>query len=537
MRNTKTCGEAIVALLEQYDVDTVFGIPGVHTLELYRGLVGSRIRHVLPRHEQGAGFIADGYARASGKPGVCFLITGPGLTNASTAIAQAYSDSVPILVISSVNQSNLLGKGRGELHEMPDQQKMMSAFTAFSARADSPDQFPALLAKAFDVFNSERPRPVHIEVPIDIFEKPVNEDWVPMAKAEKPQAREQDIEQAAEWLNGANVPALILGGGALGSEALVLDLAERLAAPVAMSVAGAGLLPSSHPLCLGSTLVAQSVHNVIAKSDVVLVAGTELATTDTWGIPFEFNGKMIRIDIDPKQFENSYKADLEILGDAPTALASIAKAISATRQETKIVEKARQVSFAVDAFYDGLNSDEKLRQKVFNAVVDALPKDALITADMTQIGYTGHSVFKTEFAGRFFNPTGYGTLGYGLPAALGAQLASPQKAVVAFVGDGGLQYTLQEMATAKEENLPIVLILWNNDLLLEIHEGFVDHGIEPIAVFPKNPDFQMMAKAYGWATHKTHDLDGLGKLVSSALAKAQTDQTPVMIEITVNELK
>ncbi len=171
MKNTRTCGEAIVALLEQYDVDTVFGIPGVHTLELYRGLVGSRIRHILPRHEQGAGFMADGYARACRKPGVCFLITGPGLTNASTAIAQAYSDSVPMLVISSVNESRLLGKGRGELHEMPDQQKMMSAFTAFSARVEEPGDFPGLLAKAYEVFNSKRPRPVHIEVPIDIFEK------------------------------------------------------------------------------------------------------------------------------------------------------------------------------------------------------------------------------------------------------------------------------------------------------------------------------------------------------------------------------
>ncbi len=138
MRNIPTCGEALVALLEKYGVEIVFGIPGVHTLELYRGLVGSKIRHVLPRHEQGAGFMADGYARASGKPGVCFLITGPGVTNAATPIGQAYSDSVPMLVISSVNEVRHLGKGRGELHELPDQQKLMSACTAFSARADKP---------------------------------------------------------------------------------------------------------------------------------------------------------------------------------------------------------------------------------------------------------------------------------------------------------------------------------------------------------------------------------------------------------------
>jgi thiamine pyrophosphate-dependent acetolactate synthase large subunit-like protein len=186
MRNTKTCGEAIVSLLEAYGVDIVFGIPGVHTLELYRGLVGSRIRHVLPRHEQGAGFMADGYARVSGKPGVCFLITGPGVTNAATPIGQAYSDSVPMLVISSVNEVRHLGKGRGELHELPDQQKLMSACTAFSERISEPSEFPAVLKRAFDVFHSARPRPVHIEVPIDIFDKPVDETWDIEAGKEKP---------------------------------------------------------------------------------------------------------------------------------------------------------------------------------------------------------------------------------------------------------------------------------------------------------------------------------------------------------------
>ncbi|MGB7336642.1 MAG: 5-guanidino-2-oxopentanoate decarboxylase [Salaquimonas sp.] len=537
MKNTKTCGEAIVALLEKYDVDTVFGIPGVHTLELYRGLVGSSVRHILPRHEQGAGFMADGYARATGKPGVCFLITGPGVTNAATPIGQAYSDSIPMLVISSVNESRKLGKGLGELHEMPDQQKLMSACTAFSARADHPHEFPALLARAFDVFNSARPRPVHIEVPIDIFEKEVDEVWEPHNPLAKPLACEEQIAQAISWLENAQAPAMILGGGALGSEASVNTISDKLSAPVVMSVAGAGLLPSSNPLSLGSTLVAKSTHEVITKSDVVLVVGSELASTDTWGISFDFTGKMIRVDIDPKQFENGYQADLNIHGDGVDALARIASALNYVVDEKRLAARSAEIADALVRFYDNLNPDEKIRQQVFDTILGALPEETLITADMTQIGYTGHSVFKTETAGRFFNPTGYGTLGYALPAAIGAQLGMPEKPVVAFVGDGGLQYTIQEMATAAEEGLPIVVILWNNDLLLQIHEGFVDHGIEPIAVFPKNPDFEMLARAYGWHTAQTSDLSNLSEITASALKKAQQDKKPVMIEILVKELK
>lgn len=176
-QKTLTAGQALVRLLANYGVDTVFGIPGVHTLELYRGLPGSGIRHVLTRHEQGAGFMADGYARVSGKPGVCFVITGPGVTNVATAIGQAYADSVPLLVISSVNHSASLGKGWGCLHETQDQRAMTAPITAFSALALSPEQLPELIARAYAVFDSERPRPVHISIPLDVLAAPVAHDW------------------------------------------------------------------------------------------------------------------------------------------------------------------------------------------------------------------------------------------------------------------------------------------------------------------------------------------------------------------------
>src|ERR1700756_4515546 len=172
-----TCGELLVGLLKDLGVEVVFGIPGVHTVELSRGLPATGIRHITPRHEQGAGFMADGYARVSGKPGVCFIITGPGVTNAATAIGQAYADSIPLLVISSVNHTASLGKGWGCLHETQDQRAMTAPITAFSAVALSAEDLPELIARAYAVFDSERPRPVHISVPLDVLSAPIKRDW------------------------------------------------------------------------------------------------------------------------------------------------------------------------------------------------------------------------------------------------------------------------------------------------------------------------------------------------------------------------
>lgn len=537
MKNIPTCGEALVALLEKYGVEVVFGIPGVHTLELYRGLVGSRIRHVLPRHEQGAGFMADGYARASGKPGVCFLITGPGVTNATTPIAQAYSDSIPMLVISSVNEVKHLGRGRGELHELPDQQKLMSACTAFSARAETPGELPGLIASAFEIFQSRRPRPVHIEVPIDIFDHPVEETWEPVSQPAKPQPDADLAGKAATLLAHAKRPVFIAGGGATGGEAVLLSLAEKLAAPVANTTSGSGVFPGHHPLSLGSTLVSQATHDLISKADVVLAVGTELSTNETWGIPYQVNGKLIRIDIDPVQFSNTVKADIELLADGPATLRALDEHVGTVADADAQHSAEADVRDAVRQFNEKLNTDENARRSVFETVVGALPDDALVACDMTQIGYTGHSVFRSDTPGRMLFPQGYGTLGYGLPAGLGAQIGAPQKPVVVFAGDGGLLYTVQEMATAVEEKLPVVLLLWNNGWLAQIREGFEEKGIEPIAVHPANPDFQALAKSFGWRSLQTDTTNGLDGLVKDAYEEALENGRPVMIEYLADRVK
>src|SRR5215468_7150025 len=245
MRSNQFGGHAAIALLEAYGVDTVFGIPGVHTLELYRGLADRRIRHIGVRHEQGAGFMADGYARASGKPGVCVLITGPGVVNAATAIGQAYSDSVPMLVLSSVNARDDLGKGRGRLHELPSQQAAMAPLTAFSRTVADPAALAPAMDDAFDAFAAARPRPVHLEVPLDVLLEPA----APAATRRRrmpPAPDPKGIDAAARLIAAASRPLVIAGGGTVDCAAAVQALVDTIGAPVVTTIAGKGVVPDDH---------------------------------------------------------------------------------------------------------------------------------------------------------------------------------------------------------------------------------------------------------------------------------------------------
>lgn len=247
-----TCGQFLVRQLEAWGVDTVFGIPGVHTVELYRGLPDSSIRHITPRHEQGAGFMADGYARASGKPGVCFVITGPGVTNILTAMAQAYADSIPMLVISSVTTRARLGRNGGYLHELTDQRAMTAGVTAFSHTLLDVDQLPAALTQAFAVFESQRPRPVHIELPLDVITAPADHlSLVCQPCFSRPAPDPQQLDLAAKRLGNAKHPLVLLGGGCIAAASEARILVDRLAAPAATTINAKGVLPDHHPLALG----------------------------------------------------------------------------------------------------------------------------------------------------------------------------------------------------------------------------------------------------------------------------------------------
>jgi len=527
-----TCGEKIVELIEAYGIDTVFGIPGVHTLELYRGLSGSKIRHVTPRHEQGAGFMADGYARVAGKPAACFIITGPGMTNILTAMGQAYADSVPMLVISSVNNTKQLGMGRGRLHELPFQRNLVSGVSAFSHTLMRPEQLPEVLARAFTVFRSQRPRPVHIEIPIDVLAMPADSvTSVLPAIPDRPGPNSDVIERAAEMLLSAKDPMVWLGGGAKDAAAESVRLIEFLDAPAVNTTNGSGVLPTSHPLCVGLNIGFRVVADALKQADVVLAVGTEFSQTDTFfdGLKFEFNGKLIRIDIDPDQLSRNWPADLTILSDARSALAALNRAVGAP-PETKPSpdsDGARRTAELRTRVKESWWPECAPHKRLMDTIRKALP-GVIIVGDSTQPIYnTLHSLECRRPRSFFHSATGFGTLGYALPAAVGAKLAKPERPVAAVIGDGGIQFTLSDLASAVEAKAPVVVLLWNNDGYGEIRRCMRAREISPIGTQTYTPDFMALAKGFGCMAKRATGFEHLHELLQTANKAA----VPTLIEI------
>ncbi|MFJ7109487.1 5-guanidino-2-oxopentanoate decarboxylase [Pseudomonas sp. NPDC098740] len=532
-----TCGEVLVKLLEDYGVEQVFGIPGVHTVELYRGLARSSINHVTPRHEQGAGFMADGYARTSGKPGVCFIITGPGMTNITTAMGQAYADSIPMLVISSVQSRSQLGGGRGKLHELPNQSALVGGVAAFSHTLMSAAELPGVLARAFALFQAGRPRPVHIEIPLDVLVEEADDllASVPV-NIDRAGASPSAISRMTALLAGAKRPLILAGGGAIDAAAELTELAELLDAPVALTINAKGMLESNHPLLIGSTQSLVATRALVAEADVVLAIGTELAETDydiTFAGGFEIPGVLLRVDIDPDQTVRNYPPKVALVADSRNAAQALLSELShhslaESRNDWGQVRAAR-LRDELAATWD---APTLAQTRFLETVLHELP-EAVFVGDSTQPVYTGNLTFNPERPRRWFNSsTGYGTLGYALPAAIGAWLGGSVEGgvrppVVCLIGDGGLQFTLPELASAVEARTPVIVLLWNNQGYEEIKKYMVNRAIEPVGVDIYTPDFIGVAKALGCAAEA---VDGVEQL-RSALRAAADRQGPTLIEI------
>ena len=485
-------GEASIKLLEAYGVDTVFGIPGVHTLEFCRGLNNSSIRHVQARNEQGAGFMADGYARASGRPGVALLISGPGVTNALTAVGQAFADSIPMLVLSADNASYTLGKGWGCLHEVSSLTAATAPLTAFSATAMSAEEVPVLIARAFSVFSSERPRPVHIAIPIDVLEMPASGDWGIAELPPRPAPTAKKVERACELLRNSTQPMICVGGGAKLAGDAITEIAERLGAAVISSINGKGIVAGSHPLSLGGGVVRAEVQEYLKKADVVLAVGTELSEVDSFEKNLQINGKLIRVDIDTHKMNDLYPAEIALLGGAKASCEAIARELGdvSPRPQTEA-----EVAAIKREFRHRLDDSQVRHFKLLDLLRDCLPADTIVMGDVCQLVYTGAFAFDVDAPGLWNYPGGYCTLGSGLPDAIGARLARPDSPVVTFAGDGGFMFTMQELVTGAELGLALPIILWNNSGLKQIQDDMLLRGIDLVGVTGINPDFIALAQA------------------------------------------
>lgn len=517
----------LTELLAAHGVDTVFGIPGVHNLELYRGLDRNRaLRHVLVRHEQGAGFAADGYARSTGRPAAAFVISGPGVSNVLTATIQAASDSVPLIVIASTPVRRSLGRSWGMLHEVADQQAIMAAGLDLVATACSAVEARDFLQRVFDEYHAGRTRPAYLAVPLDVLAEPTDLpiDIAPSSSLSRQQPVPQALEQAAKLLNAAQRPLFIAGGGAREAAHALRELVEATDAYLVTTAAGKGLLPEAHAANLGCSLPYAPTQHRIAEADVIVAVGTGLSETDLYTSDrLTFGGQLIRIDLD-KRPDERHPAAVTLCVDAAAALAALVPRCPSRRGWRSAAGDASRLRATIDAAADA--PTRRLRRGLA-AIRAALPADALLFSDMTQIAYLGNYAFACDEPRLWHHPSGYGTLGYALPAALGARVAYTDRAVVALAGDYGVQFTVQELGTAVEVGRSLPIIVWNNAALGQIRDDMIASGIAPIGVVGHNPDFVALARAWGARGERVGDGDSLSAALRAALQYAG----PTLIEV------
>jgi 5-guanidino-2-oxopentanoate decarboxylase len=523
---SRSIGRYLVELMVANGIDTVFGIPGVHNLELYRGLAGADIRHVLVRHEQGAGFAADGYARLSGRPAAAFTISGPGLTNILTAAAQAYSDSIPLLVVATTPVRASLGKQWGVLHELQNQWALAAGVFGVARSAASAEDVRDHLRVCLASLYAGRPRPAYLEIPLDVLSESTTLPADRFADpASPPRAADAQIDAATRLLSTAARPIVIAGGGARHAGPELHRLVDTLDCPLVTTAAGKGLLAPNHPCNLGTSLHHHATQALIADADVVLAVGTEMSETDIYSaLRLSLSGLLIRIDIDPKKLADHYAAEVPVWGDARSSLHAIQQGLSRRSGWRNQTGGAAGVRAEIQSTFD---SKAHAQLSALDAIRAALPRDGVVFSDMTQIAYFGNYAYQTDEPGLWFHPSGYGTLGFALPAALGAKISSPARAVLALAGDFGLQFTLGELMTAVEAAVSLPLVVWNNSALGQIRDDMIAADIPPTGVIARNPDFVALARACGAAAVRARTASALTDAIRTALNYAG----PTLIEV------
>lgn len=513
-----TGGEAVVQSLEAHAVDTVFGIPGTHNLGIYDALRQTGgIRHILARHEQGAAFMADGYARAAGKVGVCLSTTGPAALNTLASLGTAYSDSSPVLCIASQIPAEGIGLGKGYLHECEDQLGSFAPVTKWRARADTVAEIPGVMHAAFAQMQSGRPRPVAVEIPCDTLDESGGVTIPAPAAVERAAPDPDQVERAARLLRGARRPVIWAGGGVIGSGAgaELQALAERLHAPVFTTVLGKGAVADDHPLVAGATILHPAARAYLAESDVMLAVGTRFTEeeSDRWRL--QLPDALIHIEIDPEEIDRNYPATVGVLGDALSALQLINEQLrDMHRQENGIEAGIAQLRQKVWAYCQEL---APAGVELVQTLRKALPRETILVSDLTVAAYWCRRLLDIYEPRTNIYPWGFCTLGFGLPAAIGAKVARPDRPVVVLCGDGGFMFNCQELAAAVQFDLPIVTLVFNDEAYGVLRPQQEARYGAAHAVDVVNPDFVELAGAFGVDACRVESIEQLGPAVTKAI--------------------
>ncbi len=520
-----TGGELLVRSLAAHGTEVAFGIPGNHNLGIYAHLASSGVRHVLARHEQGCGYAADGYARVTGRPGIALVTAGPAVLNTLAAIGQAYSDSTPVLLISPSMPLRHPSYGSGHLHETKDQRAAVEAVAGRSIRVTSVKEIAEAVSHVFVEMTAARPRPAHLEIPLDVLDETAEVEVGRPVVLSKVMAPPAEIKQAAALLAQACRPGIVVGGGARAAFVEVRRLAERLDACVVTTTNGKGILPEDHPLSLGAGAHLPGVAEWARTRDVLLAVGTDLGSSDLWNGPWRLDGPLVRVDVDPRQILVNASPAVALVSDAGEALRSILLLLgdvptgsTTSRDTTDWGKRLRAEAGAEGA---------RWRNEI-NAIAAVLERDAIVTGDSAAVCYYGLRANLPLYApGSFLYPTGYGTLGYGLPAAIGAKVAAPDRQVVAVLGDGGVMFTLGECASAAAERLAIPIIVVDNGGYGQIRHNMELRGFSPLGVDIPSPDFAAVGRALG-----CHGVSITGpQHLSEELAKALVADRPTVLHV------
>lgn len=530
-----TGGQAVVETLRAVGVEHVFGIVGVHNMHIYDALYDhSTIRPITARHEQGAAFMADGYARASGRIGVTLPISGPGGTNAATGVAQAYADSSPVLVIQSNVASDMLGWEAGTLHEMKDQQAFFQTITARSERVEHVEEIQERLVEAIEMLWSGRPRPVHVDIPSDLLSERGRfpDDPPAPVKPAPPAPDEGAVREAAALLRQAKRPVIYAGGGvkSAGASGELQALAETLMAPVVTTTNGRGAIADDHPLALGNAWSRTDPFTRLAQeADLVLAIGTRLSdsSTDGWKLPLPKN--LILVNVDVKNPTRRYPARLALEADARVTLQQLLEHLEAEAMPQR------------DRFLSWVRSWRQSQMQRVAAVApreaaylktlrSTLQRDAIVVNDMTMPSYWAQRYLPVYEPRAFLFPFYFGTLGFSVPAAIGAKLAQPNRQVVAICGDGGFLFSCMELAVAVQLRLTLPILVFNDNCFTGVKMA-QDRALEGrhIGIDLVNPDFVALGEAFGAHAMRLSEVTQL----DAALEEAFSNDGPTLVEIPV----
>jgi acetolactate synthase-1/2/3 large subunit len=523
-----TGGDRVIDALRAEGVRHVFGIPGYHNLAVYDALLRQGdITHVLARHEAGAGFMADGYARASGRPGVALVTTGPGATNALTPLVESYAGSVPVVLIASDIASDLVGRDLGALHEVPNQIECFRPVARWAEALTEAQAIPGAIAGAFDLLHTGRPGPMVLSIPYDFLTTRVDAPVVAGGHGARPPCHVSDVQAAARLLAAAGRPLVIAGGGvvAAGAQQELRAVVRRLGAPVIATVAGRGALSERDPLFHGVLPDRRSCREPLGAADVILAVGTKLGhrSLEKLGFTLGPGQSLIHLDLDPAVIDRVFKTRVAVVGDARDGLTRLAAALgdgpaAGGWDRTWLAGVKANAGPRYTPVIAGLI--ETLRR--------ALPDDAIVVNDQTGLTYWMEYRFPVYEPRTFLYPAGSASLGYAVPAAIGAKVARPDRAVIAVAGDGGFMYSVNELATAVKYRLPVVFLVLNDGRFGAIkwlqELIFGRWGEADLA----NPDFVALAHAFG-ARAERIDTEALAPAIARALAA----DGPTVLELPV----